>query len=195
NRCFSRPRRSGWNGISHTYAWHPSSVSVGSWSFDVQWVGAWNSTEGRRGLLVLFMSSEPFVDQWDHYVLSVYLAPTGEHFSSELLRVTDDIVTEMVSYDFPESSNFRGTHHFNISRDAEGHLSVLLNGTEVMQETDTEITTSAFFLISFHCDFAVDNIVVDDTVLTPVIPPEIVVIVIAGAAVVVVAVVVFLRRR
>ncbi|MHA2432672.1 MAG: hypothetical protein ACXADO_05510 [Candidatus Thorarchaeota archaeon] len=191
-----RIRGQAWNNISHTYVWRPSNVSVGSWSFDVQYVGGWNSTVGQRGLLVAFMSSEPFADLWDHYVLRVYLAPTGGHFSSALWRVTEDTITTVSSYEFPELSNFRGTHHFNISRDVAGHLSVLLNGTEVMQGTDAEITTSSHFLISFHCDFAVDNIVVADTFDDEAgIPWWLLVIVIGGAAVAVIMVVVILKRR
>ena len=74
-------------------------------------------------------------------------------------------------------------------------MDVYLNGTRIISATGCDITSSERFRIVTNHDWAIDNIVVDDTAWTPGIPPEIVVIVIAGAAVVIVTIVVFLRRR
>jgi hypothetical protein len=59
----------------------------------------------------------------------------------------------------------KGTlHHFAITRVASGQMNVFLNGTQVMQGTDTDLTTTGWFGFYTWDDWSLDNVEVYDTI-------------------------------
>ncbi|MHA1907817.1 MAG: hypothetical protein ACW98Y_11025 [Candidatus Thorarchaeota archaeon] len=56
-----------------------------------------------------------------------------------------------------------GWHHFDVTRDTTGLLSVDLNGSRIMQAEDTDIDTSEMFWLWFSNGGMIDNIEVVTT--------------------------------
>jgi hypothetical protein len=175
-----------------------SSVSVGSWSFDVQFVEEWSRDHRYvpNEVSVRFLSSDPEAAPWISYSLQISPATTatGGYLLYKIVKNPEDGGGDVLAdYDDPELSNMHGVHHFKITRDDAGRIAVLLNGTIIMEATNTDITTSEYFAVFFGADFSIDNIVVDDT--PPGIPVELLAVGAGAVAIVVVTLVALKRRR
>lgn len=187
-------RLRGTNPGAATY--HLSAVSVGTWSFDVLDVSEWEGEPSRPTLWVYFMCSDPSVPGYSYYSMDIVRMTKGEGYQYVYYLTKDS--TRLASYDGMEGDDLDGTlHHMAISRTDSGVLRVFLNNSNspIIEVTNTEITTSECFKVIFGRDFAIDNLVVDDTPREAIFPLEWLIIGIGGAGVVIVAVVVFLRRR
>jgi len=175
-----------------------SSVSVGSWSFDIRYVREFvrDFRYVPNEVSVRFMSSDPEGVPWISHALQISPATTatGGYLLYKIVRNPEDAGGDVLAdYDDPELSNMHGVHHFKITRDGAGGITVLLNGTVIMQATDTEITTSEYFAVFFGADFSIDNIVVDDT--PPGISLELLAVAAGVFAIVLITLVALKRRR
>ncbi|MHA1924578.1 MAG: hypothetical protein ACXABV_13840 [Candidatus Thorarchaeota archaeon] len=189
----------GTDGTASDIVYRPSEVSVGSWSFDVQYVGEFirDPRRAQTSLSVRFMCSNPEVVPCNRSYFEIKLGETstGPCFYFEFgYELGDWESGELAEYSTSELTNTHRVQNIKITRDSAGHLNALLNGTVIMQTTDTSITTSEHFAMIFGGDFAVDNIVVDDTP-PPGVPLELLAVGIGGATVIVIVVVVILKRR
>lgn len=178
--------------------YRPSSVSVGSWSFDIRYVKEFvrDFRYVPNEVTVRFMSSDPEAVPWISYALQVSPATTatGGYLFYKIVKNSEDAGEDVLAdYDDPELSNMHGVHHFKITRDGSGGITVLLNGTVIMQAADTEITASEYFAVFFGADFSIDNIVVDDT--PPGIPLELLAVAAGAVAIVLITLVALKRRR
>ncbi len=172
--------------------YHLSTVSVGTWSFDVVDLGEFEPL--LKGLFVYFMCCDPGAPDESCYAMEIYL--TGKAEGYKYVYYLSRNQTRIASHDGMEGVDLKGTlHHMDISRTESGVIRVFLNDSLIIQETDTLIDTSECFKVVFGWDFAIDNLVVDDVYMEAGVPPEIIAIVLGGAGVIIVAVVVFLRRR
>ncbi|MFX1261449.1 MAG: hypothetical protein ACFFAZ_05145 [Promethearchaeota archaeon] len=186
-------------GVGYDTIYRASEVSIGSWSFDVQYIGETprSPVYGGDTLNVRFMCSNPEVVPCNRYYFEMKKASTstGSYWYCEFgYQLGDTETGELAEYSTPELPDLRRVQHIKITRDAAGHLTALLNSTVIMQATDTRITTSEHFAILIGGDFAVDNIVVDDTPPAG-LPLELLAIGIGGGAVVIIVVMVILKRR
>ena len=175
-----------------------SSVSVGSWSFDIRYVKEFvrDFRYVPNEVSVRFMSSDPEAMPWISYALQISPATTatGGYLLYKIVKNPEDAGGDVLAdYEDSEISNMHGMHHFKITRDGAGHVTVLLNGTVIMQAADTDITTSEYFAVFFGADFSIDNIVADDT--PPGVPLELLAVGAGAVAIVVITLVALKRRR
>jgi len=171
---------------------HPSTVSVGTWSFDVVDEGEFEAASD--ALWVYFMCSDPSVPPVSYYSMNIIHVSKGAGYQYVYYLAKGS--TNLASHDGIEGADLRGTlHHMAISRTDSGVIRVFLNGSRIIEVTNTEITTSQCFKTIFGYDWAMDNIVVDNTPPDEGIPFWLLVIIVGGASAVIIAVVVFLRRR
>lgn len=142
------------------------NLSCGAWSFDVLDIGEWQSNWG-PGLYVYFISSHPEGQVQTYYCLRITkgTAAAGLKYIYAITRMYEDTATTLASADGMEGSDFRGVlHHIKVTRTPAGHMSVYVNGTLMVEATDTIVSTSECFRILLKYDYAIDNIVVDDAV-------------------------------
>jgi hypothetical protein len=144
-------------GMSYfNIASHPSSVAIGTWSFDVY-------ITGRSGM------SKAFVG-----FMNAALPPSKSALGYDIgidLPLLRFVLLKWVGYDFyelgeyaPEGGIADKWWHIDVTRDAEGHFYVYANGTLAMDVVDTEVTTSEYFRFVSESGPALDNIIVSDTV-------------------------------
>jgi hypothetical protein len=179
---------------------HPSSVTTGTWSFDILGV---NDTG------VGLMSSYP---------VPFSLARSGYGWigiAKEGLVLGLDVAqggagVRVGQYDYPSSKGASGWQHIDVTRSSDGRTCVYLNGTLVIDRVINWNTTSEYFWVMFGeeafpqigtSEGAIDNIVVSNTVDIQPPPPipfymQTWFLATVGAVIVVVAVAaVFLLRR
>jgi len=153
-------------GMSYfSIASHPSSVTIGTWSFDVY-------VTGRSGM------SKTFVG-----FMNAALPPSESALGYDIgidLPLFRFVLLKWVGYDYyelgeyaPEGGITDKWWHIDVTRDADGHFYVYANGTLAMEVVDTEVTTSEYFRFASESGPALDNIIVSDTIdIEPPPPPE-----------------------
>jgi hypothetical protein len=175
--------------------YHEITVSVGTWSFDVMDMDKESEFPPNiMSLFVYFMCLDPGAPSESCY--SMEIAKTSKAQGYKYVYYLSKDQTRLASYDGMEGDDLTGTlHHMNISRTDSGVIRVFLNDSLIIEETNTDMTTSECFKVIFGYDFRVDNLVVEDIPKIPGPPSEVIAIVIGGACIIIVAVAVFLRRR
>ncbi|MHA2003422.1 MAG: hypothetical protein ACW960_04875 [Candidatus Thorarchaeota archaeon] len=176
--------------------YHESSVGTGTWSFDIEY--DLTLTEEAAVPKFFFMSTDP--SAWEGYCVEVQPVIAGESViaSFRLLRATSTpgIVgvqyTILGSFDVDEGN--KGSSHIDVTRAADGQLTVWIDDTQAIQATDTVIDSDAcdFFVVFTNLGWAFDNVVVNDAITVGQFP-----LILAAAAglVVVFVLVLFIRRR
>jgi hypothetical protein len=167
-----------------------STVPVGTWEFDLIELG---EIQGWMG--VWFMAESPDFQAGSFYEvrLTRVATDTGSFPVFGLYRSLDGTKVKLGSYDGPESP--LGTYHIKVSRSSTGRIRVFVDGDQRIDETDTEIDSSAYFVyFGVTMEAALDNIIADNESIPDGIPWEIILLA-AGAAVVIVVGVVVVKRR
>jgi hypothetical protein len=164
-----------------TIARHNSTVTSGTWSFDL-YMG--DSSE-------YYVSISFITNAFDlGFGYRLHIEPTVMYLAKFLQ--TD--VTYIGIYRPLEG--FRGWHNINITKDSDGHFFVYYNGTRAFDSVDDTYTTSDYFEVEFmNLDSALDNILVSNTVdITP--PPTAIGGVVVGISVIIgVAIVIIWWRK
>jgi hypothetical protein len=186
------------------FAYHESSVTVGTWSFDLELkeyvAGSQQPSEsGFVTPTVFFMSTNPEETPW--YFYGIYSAQAYTQTSTKpILQIRKNSPNgggafgtwvKLASYDL-EEDDF-GWKHIDVARTADGQITVWLNGTMVMQVVDTEIGTSEYFVFMANEDMAIDNVVLDDVPRFSGITLELLAVG-AGVSLIIIASVVWVRR-
>ncbi len=173
---------------------HPSEVASGTWSFDIQF----NLTQAEVGASATFEFMSNDVSDLDHRdnntVYFVLLEWPGDSDITIELRKWINGSGFTIGSIIPPTVPAAGWHHIDVTRTTEGLFSVYHNGALIIQGVDTDITTSEVLWLWFDTWTMIDNIVVDNAVLTP-LPWAPIVIGIIVAVVVIVVVIVYFRRR
>ncbi|MFX1484314.1 MAG: hypothetical protein ACFFCP_14125 [Promethearchaeota archaeon] len=134
-----------------------STTNVGAWSFDM-----YVPDTATGGIDVFFMSNgtRPY-----------------PHFGSEMISVEAYLEEDRfdfwsliganegrLHYHFVPTGGLYGWHHFDVTRESSNRFRLFCNGTFLIEETISVVTTSTYF--EFWCwnatGAAIDNIVVDD---------------------------------
>jgi hypothetical protein len=158
-------------GNFDSHANHISTVTTGTWSFDVDCVDS-----ERHHFYVAFMrdrltenlSSEIPAE----YGLMIVTDAFGS-FDDDIVLYRRDAGSATLSalidtYSIPGIS---GWYHFDITRDSEGRFFVYINGTLQMEGVDNTHTTSEYFGFYSRPGPAIDNIVVSDSIDEDQVPP------------------------
>jgi hypothetical protein len=148
---------------------HPSSVTTGTWSFDIMGV---NDTD------VGFMSTYPLP------LNGMTCLDTGLYHSRGITLEVNAAIKgtwTTIGIFYPSVSVTRW-QHINITRDSDGRICVYHNGTLVIDAVSTLVTKSDYFWVCFsltsgftigNTEGAIDNIVVSDTIdITPPAAPQ-----------------------
>ena len=143
----------GW-GIPAPYAatiYHNSDGAYGTWSFEIN--GYTPS--------VWFIASSPNTQNVTGYRFGRVVVSNISSFS--LYRALDGQETRLA---YNLTSSEPALHRIKIERDIAGLFSITANGTEIIRTTDTNITTSTYFVFgAFSPGGSLDNVVVDSLLL------------------------------
>lgn len=156
------------------YASHYSDVALGTWSFDMEHLPWSESTRpsGQLGLymfnsIVYFMGNAIEDFPRSSYCLVAGYSVTDEDWEPvysirKSLGVGGDIGAWPLlgSWDGQEL----GWQHFDITRTAEGRISVYHNETLVAQVVDNDVSSSEYFIFFSYRGRALDNVIVSDTI-------------------------------
>ncbi len=154
-----------------SYAGHNSSVTFGTWTFDVDIQEPVNEYHFSIAFL-----SEPFDDDWltygvvgSAYGINFYIHDTG---TTEIRISKADHDTGVVHMDSYTEVNMIGWRSIIITRELSGQFYVYLNGTLILKAKDLQHTTSERFYFLSHGGPAIDNVTVSDTIDYDAAPPE-----------------------
>jgi hypothetical protein len=111
---------------------------------------------------------EPEVPDWEYYALSIVHASGsgGVRLSYRIEKYVDNVPKVLLDTHLGEwQETTKGDfHHFAITRVASGQMTVFLNGTQILQATDTELTTTGWFGFYTWDDWSLDNVECYDTI-------------------------------
>ena len=147
---------------------HPSSVTTGTWSFDV--TGLLDTATPYYETRVLFMCVKPVpYAGWNGMGVPTRGGDSrGGH--AHYIEVFGSVAGEDQAWDLgdaklPSDTDMLAWQHIDITRSSDGRICVYVNGTLLLDVTDTRITTSNYFCFATSLSAsAIDNIVVSDTV-------------------------------
>ena len=181
-------------------AYCSSNISVGTWMLELKEIGDWVTVGGTWGdyTRVYFLSPDVPTYAESYMALSLKHASNaeGSYFTYRIEKYFDSVVTFLDQYSGPPEETTIGIlHQFAITRTSDGSISVYLNGTQILQAVDTDITTTEYFGFYTRIDWALDNIEVFDSIEMGGGLPLVLVAVGVGVTVVVIAVVLLIRRR
>jgi hypothetical protein len=168
-----------------------SSVTVGTWEFDLIELGA---TGGWLGVWFMADGSDFATSNYYAVQLTRSSTATGSIPVFGLYRNFEEAKVKLASYDGPESP--QGAHHITFTRNSAGQIKVYLNGTAVIDVTDTEIDESTYFVFwAIIMDTALDNVVVNDDLPPPPPPPWWWLVIVAGGVIIIVVAAIVLKRK
>lgn len=196
-------------GEYSTFSYHESTVTTGTWSFDVDCVDTL-----RNHTYVAFMSDGMYANLTTESPVvpaeyGIFIATsTFGAFDNEFVLYRRDAGSLDLSRVIGRYSvsDLSGWYHIDVTRDPAGYFQVSINGTPRIGGTDNQLDSSLYFAFGGGSGPAIDNIVVTDgiessttTTSEPTTPPDFTgILLIGGAAAVVVIVViavVFLKRK
>lgn len=176
--------------------YHESEVGSGTWSFDIEY--ELTLTEEAAVPKVFFMCVDPL--SWKGYCIEIQPITSGDSLiaSFRLLRATSTPGIVGVQYTILGSSDAdegsQGSSHIDVTRTAEGQITVWIDGAQAIQATDTVIEPEScdYFVVFTNLGWNFDNVIVDDAITVGQLP-----LILAGASalVVVLVLVIFVRRR
>lgn len=166
-----------------------SSVTVGTWEFDLVELG---STSGWLGVWFMADGSDFATSNYYAVQLTRSSTATGSIPVFGLYRNFDGAKVKLDSYDGPEGP--LAAHHIAVTRNSAGRIRVSINETPAMDVTDTEIDESTYFVFwAIIMDTALDNIFVYDDPGDGI--SELVILLVVGGAVIIVAGAVIWKRK
>jgi hypothetical protein len=142
---------------------HNSTTAIGTWSFDIiigYSMDYWT--------LILFSMTD-----WDEHWGTGYAVEVRSHVGEPYWGL-DYINLDTNELDIIDSALFDSANswiHFDITRQSDGKISVFLDGTLLMQATDTRATSSEYFRVNAEQYVILDNLTVSDSVDIEVDPP------------------------
>ncbi len=151
---------------------HASTVTSGTWSFDLLWNGTFAAVE--------FISIEytPY-DTYDSCFHLNFYRDTQDNSQIELRKYINTASSSLITVETAFLTGLYGTWvTVDITRDASSEFMVYVNGAPLWtvdeDVIDTQLSSSCYYFL-IYCDdqaFAIDNVVVSDTVdVTPPPPP------------------------
>lgn len=159
----------GWN-----HAYHPSAIAYGTWSFDVHVVDT-----ALDHFFVGFMSTSNFSDPYGVYDYAlVFNEVAFGSFANPYIALgwhrrtpgADGVDWDIfASIQFPDG--IMGWHHIDITRGLDDFFYVYLNGSYAFGLNHDTYSESMNFHFYAPAGPAIDNIVVDDSVLIDLVPP------------------------
>jgi hypothetical protein len=150
--------------------YHPSTTTVGTWSFDV-----YITPVPSDDFSFLFMLEQPMqlpilgYTEFTAYFISIYAYQDGSSSIIKLRRMSGSVsatLEDLVVYEVGRDLSNKWIH-IDITRDSEGRIKVYLNKALIIEHVDTLITSSNYFMLLGESGPAIDNIVVKDVVETP----------------------------
>ena len=164
------------NTLVPTYApskiLHASTVTAGTWSFDLLWNGTYAAVD--------FVSIEYTPDHtYDSCLQLNFYRDTQDNSQIELRKHINTASIGIISVESPFLTGLYGTWvSVDITRDSSSEFMVYVNDAPLWgpdeDVIDTQLSSSCLYFL-IYCDeqtFALDNIVVSDTVdVTPPPPP------------------------
>jgi hypothetical protein len=178
----------------------PSNVAYGTWSFDFKV----NDTAVGLGTFaeVVFISNNAVLTSDDYVSDAIASAVRFDVFSHEeplnfTLTLWKRHHTNLTMLDSYGPVPVAGWHHFDLTRNTTGWISVYYNGSPVpiLEGENTDLETNELFWLWFEEWHMIDNIVVDDEVRRNSIDWLAIGIIGASAVVAVAVLVVLLKRR
>ncbi|MFW9869530.1 MAG: hypothetical protein ACFFFO_07285 [Candidatus Thorarchaeota archaeon] len=180
-------------------AYRNSTISFGTWKLELEEIGNWPIQKSINDMTrVYFMIPDVPTDIDSYLALSFRHASSTEKrfFSYRIEKYFDSKVTLLDTYSGEAEETTIGIlHQFAITRTSDGLITIYLNGTQILQAVDTDITTTQYFGFYTRVDWALDNIEVFDSIETSSEIPLVLVTVSLGFLTALVAVVLFIRRR
>ena len=181
--------------ISAVRAYHPSNISVGTWKFDLTEFDEFN---GELDDCKVYFISPGLPTSSEYYAFSLTHAASAEGmaYSFSLEKYTYDAphvaLDTCVGETRPEM--YGVLHHFAITRTSDGHMSVYMNSTLILDAIDTDLNSTEYFGFYTWDDWAFDNVAVYETIemggdYTPML------IGVASVAAVAIIALVFWRRK
>ncbi|MHA2107085.1 MAG: hypothetical protein ACW99R_05200, partial [Candidatus Hodarchaeales archaeon] len=143
--------------------YHPSTVAYGTWSVDL--VINTTSISLMEHLYIQFLVIVFDFENEDSYELTVWLDARMGTPGFILIKRTNGVMTTLGEYEV--SSGLSNFQDIDITRDTNGNFNVFVNGSLVIEATDTTWTTSLYFRFVSMGENAIDNITVDDEVIKP----------------------------
>lgn len=180
--------------VSAVRAYYRSNVSVGTWKFDLVEIGEWG--EELDIMKIYFMSPEK-PDYSDYYALSLVQASStaGDSYSYTLEKWYDVTKTNLANYIGDSKPTVKGLlHHFSITRQSTGLISIYLNSSLILQATDTDIITTEYFGFYTWDDWAFDNVSVYNTIEIGGDLPVIAIAAVVGIPIAIIAIILIRRR-
>lgn len=175
-----------------------SNISVGTWTLELEEIGDWFIQKSINDMTrVYFMLPDEPKHIESYLALSFRHASSteGNFFNYRIEKYFDGVATLLDSYSGEARQTTIGIlHQFAITRTTDGLISVYLNGTQILQAVDTDVTTTQYFGFYTRVDWALDNIEVFDSIeMGGGVPLFLVAVV--GISVALVAVALVIRRR
>jgi len=148
------------------YAWHNSTVNVGTWSFDM-FVPDIGAVTAVMYVYIMSNGSRPIPNYPSDFIAvgAWRQSSVGNlHFIVWTMNGLDHIIHSHIYKD-----PMQGWHHIDISRASDGYFEVYFNGTFEDNFFYNDVTISTY--LEFYCynaaGAAIDNLVVNDTVIDP----------------------------
>jgi hypothetical protein len=195
----SREERLKFSQSDSILAYRNSTLSVGTWTLELEEIGGWPIQKSINDMTrVYFMIPDVPTDIESYLALSFRHASSSEwnFFNYRIEKYYDSAVTFLDTHSGEAKETTVGIlHQFAITRTSDGLISVYLNGTQILQAVDTDITTTQYFGFYTRIDWALDNIEAFDSI-EPIGDLSLVLAAVGvGIPVVLVAVVLLIRRR
>lgn len=172
-----------WNDsvlYNHNLAYIESSTAYGSWTFDIlvvdnpagffgiafmiDAVGSLVSSEfpppHPNNTIVLWILTHARSGWWDRPSISLWKMVNSTGYDLDFAATGPSLGV------WPTAWN-----HFEITRNSTGHISVYLNDTLTLEDQDTQVTTSNYFIFWAQTGQALDNLIIDDGLETTPPPP------------------------
>ncbi len=187
---------------------HESSVSTGTWSFDIYCEypdeGSGYYVETRAAVYFMVIDYPPNSDattKWSGYAIQTASAPSGEeliHTFSLRKRVVDSVqgIFRGTILDSYLGDEFESRwYHIDVTRTSNGQITAFLNGTQILQAVDTDFDSSDYFALVAEGQQCFDNVRINDQILYGGMGIEIIVLGIGAGVILIVALVVIKQRR
>jgi len=152
------------------WAYRNSTVAVGTWKLDLEEMGGWTIEKSINDMTrVYFILIGTPTDTISYLALSFRHASSteGNFLSYRIEKYYNNAVTYLDTYSGePKATTLGILHHFAITRNTAGIISVYLNDTMILHGIDTDITTTQNFGLYTRVDWTFDNIEMSDSVET-----------------------------
>ena len=156
-------------GVERTYAGRNSSVTFGTWYFDL------DIQDNVEDEIIIAFMSEIWNYDWaerqtmgEAYCVVFYLNPT--YVNINLVKTSHD--TGHIFLDYYIAQGLEGWNNFTVTRELSGQFYVYLNGSPILSGKNLQHTTSERFYFISGGGPAIDNENVSNSIDYDAAPPE-----------------------